>query len=58
MCLPDKMSHRFDLALTAYGVLALLAFLTLDGRIRLATLILLAGLALKTWLVKLRRNTE
>ena len=51
------MSQRFYLALAAYGVLAMLALVTLDGRIRLVTLILLAGLALRTWLVKLGRNT-
>jgi hypothetical protein len=52
------MKQRFYLALTAYGLLALLAAVTLDGRIRLATLILLAGVALKTWLVTLRRDEE
>ena len=52
------MKQRFYLALATYGLLALLAAVTLDGRIRLATLILLAGVALKTWLVTLRRDEE
>jgi hypothetical protein len=44
------MGNRFVLALAAYVVLALLATATLTGGIRLAILILLAGLAAKTWI--------
>ncbi len=38
------------MALAAYGVLALLAAVTLDGNFRLVVWILLAGLALKTYI--------
>lgn len=44
------MKLRFAAALTAYALLALAAALTLDGTLRLAVWILMAGLALKTWI--------
>jgi hypothetical protein len=44
----DFMQKRFFWAMAAYGVLALMAGFTLDGKLRLAVWILLAGLALKT----------
>ena len=44
------MHVRFYSALAAYTVLALLAAFTLDGVLRLAVWILMAGLALKTWI--------
>lgn len=44
------MRQRFFAALGAYSVLAVLAGFTLDGLLRSAVLILLAGLALKTWI--------
>lgn len=47
---------RFILAIAAYCILGLLAGFTLDGSWRLATLIFLAALVLKTWLVTLRRD--
>jgi hypothetical protein len=49
---------RFLLAMAGYVIFALLAALTLDGQFRLAVLIFLAGLALKTWLVTLRRHDD
>lgn len=42
------MRKRLHLALGAYLVLAVLAGLTLDGKIRLATWVFLGGLALKS----------
>ncbi|HEX3747280.1 MAG TPA: hypothetical protein VHW09_25260 [Bryobacteraceae bacterium] len=42
------MQHRFLRAMAAYGVLALMAAFTLDGKFRLGVWIFLAGLALKT----------
>lgn len=51
-------SLSFETALTAYAVLALLAGLTLDDPIRLATMVLLCGLALKTYIGRLRRKQE
>lgn len=44
----DKFKRRFHAAMAAFAALGLLAALTLDGKIRLAVLILLAGLALRT----------
>ncbi len=44
------MNARFYSALAAYAALALLAAFTLDGVLRLAVWILMAGLALKTWI--------
>ena len=46
--------HRFYKALVAYAILATLVWTTLDGSFRWIVLILLAGLALKSW-VHLRR---
>ena len=42
------MRNRFIAALCAYAVLAFLAAFTLDGLMRVAVWIFLAGLALKT----------
>jgi len=45
--------QRFVAAMTAYAILAVLAALTLDGGLmRNAVWILLAGLALKTWIAQ------
>jgi hypothetical protein len=44
------MRQRFLAALCCYAFLAVLAGLTLDGLLRSAVLVLLAGLALKTWI--------
>jgi hypothetical protein len=46
----------FQTALTTLAALALVAGLTLDDPIRLATMILLAGLALKTYIGHLREK--
>ena len=48
------MNARFVTALACYGVLALLAAFTLDGVFRIAVWILLAGLAVKTWIAQAR----
>ena len=48
---------RFIAAMCSYGILALLAGFTLEGRIRLAVWILLGGIAMKTVLVVLKRRT-
>lgn len=45
---------RFYKALVGYGILATLDWTTLDGNFRWFILIVLAGLALKSW-VHLRR---
>jgi hypothetical protein len=44
----DATTQRFYIAMGAYAVLGLLAGFTLDGKIRIATLIFLAGLAART----------
>jgi hypothetical protein len=45
------MNKRFTAAMSAYAILALLAALTLDGGLmRNAVLVLLAGLAVKTYI--------
>jgi hypothetical protein len=46
------MNTRFLWAIGTYAVLALLAALTLDGLMRDAVWILLAGLAVKTYIAK------
>ena len=47
---------RFYIALAVYSVLALMAALTLDGTIRLATWVFLAGLAVKSYIATFRRD--
>ena len=49
-----KMNRRFLYATLTYADLAILAGLTLDGLIRIATLVLLGGFALKTYLAVLK----
>ena len=49
---------KFIAAMCSYGILAILAGFTLDGRIRLATWILLGGIAIKTILVVLKRRVD
>jgi hypothetical protein len=44
------MPPRLISALAAYTLLALLATFTLDGVFRMAVWILMAGLAVKTWI--------
>ena len=46
--------RKFYVALACYAALALLAGLTLDGNFRLVVWILLGGLAVKTYIAKLR----
>ena len=50
------MKGRFIAAMACYGVLALLAAFTLDGVFRIAVWILLAGLAVKTWIAQVQRD--
>jgi hypothetical protein len=50
------MSRKLAVTLASYAVLAILAFFTLDGKIRLATWIFLGAFALKTWLVVLKER--
>ncbi len=50
------MKTRLITAMACYGVLALLAAFTLDGVFRIAVWILLAGLAVKTWIAQAQRD--
>jgi len=49
---------KFAVAMSLYGILALLAGFALDGRIRLATWVFLGGIAIKTVLVVLKRRLD
>ncbi len=49
---------RFKLAMAAFVALALLAGFTLDGKIRLATLLALGLFAFKTVLAVLKRRMD
>lgn len=48
------MKKRLPRALLGYGVFALLAVLTLDGKLQAFILILMAALAFKTWIATKR----
>ena len=52
------MDRKFAGAFAAYAVLAILAGFTLEGPFRLAIWIFLGGIALKTWLVVLKRRAD
>jgi hypothetical protein len=49
---------RFIAAMCCYGILALLAGFTLEGRIRLAVWIFLGGIAIKTALAVAKRRLD
>ena len=51
------MRRKFHAALAAYGILALVGVLTVDEpRLRAAVLVLLAALAVKTWIGELQHR--
>jgi len=52
------MNSRFAAALATLAGLCAMAWFTLDGKIRWATLIFLGGIALKTCLVVLKRRED
>ncbi|HYV63675.1 MAG TPA: hypothetical protein VE958_13420 [Bryobacteraceae bacterium] len=52
------MNRKLAVTLSSFGGLAILAFFTLDGKIRLATWIFLGAFALKTWLVVLKERQD
>jgi len=51
----EPIGRKFYTAMAAYGALALLAGLTLDGNFRLFVWVFLAALALKTYLSAIRK---
>jgi len=52
------MKPGFRATILTFAALALLAFLTLEGKVRLATLVFLAGFGAKTWIEELKRRGE
>ena len=52
------MDLTFIAAMSAYAILAVLAGFTLSGDIRIVTWIVLGGIALRTWLVVLKRRED
>lgn len=44
--------------MAVFGGIAALAAVTLEGKVRMITLIFLGGLALKTWIAKLRIDQD
>lgn len=50
------MHRKLAATLAAFAGLAILAYFTLDGKIRLATWIFLGAFALKSWLVVLKQR--
>jgi hypothetical protein len=52
-----EIRRRFWMAMGSYGILAAVAFRQLDGPIRLAVWVFLAGLALKTWIALYRKSS-
>ncbi len=52
------MNLRFIAAMSAYLVLAILAGFTLTGEIRIGVWVILGAIALRTWLVVLKRRTD
>ena len=52
------MSPRFLVAMACYGVLALLAAFTLEPLPRTIVWLVLAALAVKTWIAKVRKERE
>jgi len=52
------MNRKFAATMASFAGLAVLAFFTVDGKIRLATCIFLGAFALKTWLVVLKARQD
>ena len=46
------MKNKFAIAMVIYGVLGVIGFFVLQGQIRLALMILLGGLVLKTLIAR------
>ena len=52
------MIPRLRYAMAAYAVLALLAVFTLDGKLRIFVLLLMAVLAFKSWIAQKTREND
>lgn len=53
-----QSNRRFAVGMLIYLVLAILATVTLDGPIRIATWLFLGGLAVKTWIAVLKKSQD
>jgi hypothetical protein len=49
------MKSKFAIVMSIYAVLAAIAILILDGKVRWVVLIWLGGLAVKTWIARAAR---
>jgi hypothetical protein len=49
---------KFIAAMSLYGILAVLAGFTLEGKVRLAIWVFLSGIAIKTVLVVLKKRLD
>lgn len=58
MNLGVTVKRRFRRTVTILAILGALSALTLDGGVRTATLIFLAGITLKTWIALLRHRQQ
>lgn len=54
----DSEGRRLRVAMSLYGVLGVLSLATLEGAIRMVTLVVLGGFAAKTYIVHLKRKQE
>ncbi|MCZ2148444.1 MAG: hypothetical protein LC126_11785 [Bryobacterales bacterium] len=54
----EAESKRLAVAMGLYGALGVLSLTTLEGAIRMVTLIVLGGLAAKTYVAHLKRKQE
>ena len=52
------MNRKLAIAFGTYAALAILALVTLDGKVRLATWIFLGAFAFKTWLAVLKQRQD
>lgn len=52
------MKPGFRMTILTFAMLAMLAAITLEGKIRTATLVFLGGFGAKAWIVEIRRRGE
>lgn len=52
------MKPGFRITVLTFAILAALAAITLEGKIRTATLVFLGGFGVKTWIVEIKRRGE
>jgi hypothetical protein len=52
------MKPGFRITILTFAILALLSAITLEGKIRTATLVFLGGFGAKTWIAEIKRHGE